>query len=301
MLHYRSERPRWQAAVEWTAAVALAALWLAAGLWKLSDVTATQVRMTQALAPAWLSLPAALGVGGAEVFAAILLLAPAWRRWGAWLSAILLLFFMGYIGYHYRALTGAECSCFPWLKRAVGPLFFVEDALLIVLAAAAGWWAQPPRGIRRAAAALALVALLAGGLLAWDRRRGDEPLPIASITVDGRPLDLRGGRFLLFFFNPYCPHCLQTAQALSRLKWNAAVIGLATQDFEQGPGFFQDAGWKGVRLSPDGPRLRQILPFPDVPYAVAIVDGQIREKLHFFEEPKLSGTLRKLGLVAGSP
>src|SRR5712692_1516149 len=124
-------RPRWQTAMEWGTAVALAGLWFAAGLWKLSDLTATQVRMTQALVPKPLSLTAALFFGTAETFAGLLLLLPRWRRWGSWLSVGLLAAFMAYIGIHYSALTGTDCSCFPWLKRAIGPMFFVEDAALM--------------------------------------------------------------------------------------------------------------------------------------------------------------------------
>ncbi len=45
---------------------------------------------------------------------------PRFRRWGAWLTGLLLVAFMLYIGYYYNVLRGAECSCFPWLKRAVG-------------------------------------------------------------------------------------------------------------------------------------------------------------------------------------
>ena len=162
---------RWKSTVEWTAALALAALWLVAGLWKLTDITGTQVRLTQALVPQPLSLPATLLLGTIETFAAILLLAPFWRRWGALLSGFLLSAFMVYIGYHYRALTGEECSCFPWLKRAVGPMFFVQDGALLALAVAAGWWAAPSRGLRRAALSLAGVVIAAGALLTVDRAR----------------------------------------------------------------------------------------------------------------------------------
>src|SRR5712692_6895052 len=78
-----SPRAGWQRGVEWTAALALAALWFSAGIWKLSDLTATQVRMTQALVPQSLSLVVAAFFGAAETLAGILLLAPRWRRWGA--------------------------------------------------------------------------------------------------------------------------------------------------------------------------------------------------------------------------
>ena len=293
-----SPRPRWKTILEWTAAVALAALWLSAGLWKLSDLTGMQVRLTQALVPRELSLAAALGLGTIETMAAILLLAPAWRRWGAWLSAGLLAVFMAYIGYHYRALTGLECSCFPWLKRAIGPMFFVQDAAMIVVAMAAGWWARPSRDFRRATMALAGVLLLGGGMLAWERTRGgDEPAP-ASIVAEGRELPLNDGRVFLYFFNPLCPHCFDAAKAMARMNWQATVVGLPTQDFELGRGFFQDAGLRGVRLSPDGLKLREsTFPFVDVPYAVAIEAGRVREKLVFFDEPDLGNTLRRLGFV----
>lgn len=291
-------RERWHDAVAWTAAILLAVMWLAAGLWKLTDLTVWQVRMTQMLLPRELSLPVALGVGVTETLAAILLLVPAWRRWGAWMSGLLLAVFMGYFGYHYKALTGTECSCFPWLKRAVGPMFFVEDAALMAVAAAAGWFARPSHGLRRAAVALGAVVLFAAGMLAVDRTSsGGEPAP-ASILVDGREFPLVQGRVFLYFFNPSCPHCFEAAQAMARLNWQARIVGLPTQDFELGPGFFQDAGLRPVALSPDGPKLRQtVFPFADVPYAVAIEDGRIREKLVFFEQPEFSNTLRRLGFV----
>ncbi|MBI3666104.1 MAG: hypothetical protein HY236_07745 [Acidobacteria bacterium] len=290
-------RPAWRGAVEWIAALLLAALWLAAGLWKLSDVTATEVRMTQALVPHSLSLAAALGFGTLETLAAVLLLVPMWRRWGAWLSGFLLLSFMLYIGYHYRALTGAECNCFPWLQRAVGPMFFVEDGALVVLAVAAGWWARPSRSLGRAAVALAVVVALVGVLWGLDRARGQNAAAPPSIVVDGREFPLRQGRVFLYFFNPSCIHCFEAAQAMARLKWQATIVGLPTQDFQLGPGFVQDSGLPNVRLSPDIEKLRAAFPFQDVPFGVALDNGRVRESVHFFEEPKLSETLRQIGFV----
>lgn len=298
MLQSLPQRPRWQRTAEWTAAVGLAALWLVAGLWKLSDITATQVRLTQALVPHSLSLASALFLGAAETFAGVLLLAPSWRRWGAWLSGFLLSVFLVYIGYNYRALTGADCSCFPWLKEAVGPMFFVRDGALMLLAAAAGWWAAPSRGPRRAALALAGVAALAAGLWAVDRTRdhGAAAVPV-SITADGSEFSLRQGRVFLYFFNPSCLHCFQAAQALARFEWQAAIVGLPTQDFNQGRDFFRDAGMTNVRLSPDTARLREFFPFQDVPYAVAIENGTVRAKIVFFEETQLGETLRRAGFT----
>ncbi len=290
----------WRSIISWTAAVLLAALWFAAGLWKLSDVTAWQVRLTQMLVPQSLSLPGTLLLGTFETFAGVLLLAPAWRRWGAWLSGFLLSVFVVYIGYNYKALTGADCSCFPWLKEAIGPMFFVRDGVLLALAAVAGWLAAPSRGLRRAAVCLAAIAALAVALWGYDRLRGSGaagPAGPASITVDGRPFSLRQGRVFLFFFNPSCVHCFQAAQAMARHQWQAALIGIPTQDYDQGQGFFSDAGVSGARLTPDLAPLRQAFPFQDVPFAVALENGRLREKLVFFEEPGFGRALRDLGLV----
>jgi uncharacterized membrane protein YphA (DoxX/SURF4 family) len=288
--------PRWQSIVEWTAAVLLAAMWFVAGLWKLSDVTGTQVRLTQALVPHALSLPGALGLGAVETFAGILLLTPAWRRWGAWLSGALLVFFLAYVGYHYRALTGAECSCFPWLKRAIGPMFFVQDGALLLLAFLAGRWSQPPRRPRPALAALAGVAVLALGSFSIDRTKAAGAVGPEFVTVDGKRFPLRQGRVFVYFFNPLCRHCFQAAQAMSKLSWQAELVAVPTQDPDLGSGFLADTGLK-ARLSLDTQPLRDAFPFQDVPYGVALEKGLVREKLAFFEEPEFSAKLRGLGFV----
>ncbi len=289
-------RPRWQTLVEWSASVLLAALWLAAGLWKLSDITATQVRLTQALVPHALSLPGALGLGILETFAGVLLLTPLWRRWGAWLSGALLVFFMAYIGYHYKALTGAECSCFPWLKRAVGPMFFAQDGVLILLAFLAGRWSDPPRRPRPAVAALAGVAVLAGVMATVGGTQAAGLVGPESAEVEGRPFPLRKGRVFLYFFNPSCIHCFQAGQAMAKLSWNSTILAVPTQDPELGPGFLADTGLKAL-LSRDIKPLREAFPFQDVPYGIALENGQLRDKVVFFEEPQLSESLRKLGFV----
>jgi len=50
----------------------------------------------------------------------------------------LLIFFIAYLGIRYSALRGQDCNCFPWVKRAVGPGFFIGDLLMLALAAVAG-------------------------------------------------------------------------------------------------------------------------------------------------------------------
>ena len=294
-------RPRWQSAVEWTAAVLMAVMWLVAGLYKLSDLTGFQVKAVQAQVPQWLSFPGSVALGTLETFAGVLLLVPAWRRWGSWLSGLLMVFFIGWIGYHYKTLTGQECSCFPWLKRAVGPMFFVTDGALLALAVLAGWWAMPSRGTRQAAAALAGMLVLAGGAVALDHSRAGGSVGAIAITADGHPVSLHDGRVFLYFFNPTCMHCFEAAQAMSKHEWNATFIGVPTQDLDLGPGFFESSGIKtaikGAEISPDLEKLKQVFPFQDAPYAVALEDGRVREKVAFFDEPKLGETLRQIGFT----
>src|SRR5215470_18993525 len=110
----RLELPPWKMAIGWISAIVIALLFLSSGIWKITDVPGWAVRVTQARVPASLSLPAAIGFGIAETFAAVLLLVPRFRRWGAWLGGTLLVAFMIFIGINYNALRGAECSCFPW-------------------------------------------------------------------------------------------------------------------------------------------------------------------------------------------
>ena len=117
----------WKVWVATSAAVVVSALFLVAGVWKITDAPAAAARLAQARIPEFLSVPAAIGLGIAETFAGVLVLIPRYRRWGAWLISALLVVFMAYVGVHYQALRGEECSCFPWIKRAVGPGFFAYD------------------------------------------------------------------------------------------------------------------------------------------------------------------------------
>ena len=54
------ELPGWKTALSWTGAIAISLLFLASGIWKITDAHSAAVRMTQALVPGWASLPAAI-------------------------------------------------------------------------------------------------------------------------------------------------------------------------------------------------------------------------------------------------
>src|ERR1700729_126587 len=155
--------PVWKSSVSHIAAFAVALLFLTAGIWKMTDPF-TWARMVEDLrVPYQLSMYATLALAVSETLAGALVLIPRFRRWGASLAALLLVVFMIYIGINYSALLGKECSCFPWVKRTIGPGFFAGDVLMLVAALIAGWWSRPPSGFRGAGIVVAAVAVLTAG------------------------------------------------------------------------------------------------------------------------------------------
>jgi uncharacterized membrane protein YphA (DoxX/SURF4 family) len=288
----------WKAWVGWTAAILMAALWLIAGVWKLMNLSGFQLMLTQLLVPVSLSMPGTLALVVSELTAGILLLVPAWRRIGGYFSAGLLLVFMGYVGYNYEALLGADCSCFPWIERSVGPGFFWGDGAMLVLALLAAWFSRPPARLTQAAYAVVGVLAMTGVMYAVDQSApaAADDLP-ATIQVEGGELALSEGPVFLYFFNPTCMHCLDAGIAMSKYPWKATFVGIPTQDPDFGPQFFGDAGLKDVKLSTELDRLKTVFPFEDVPYAVALQDGKVVAQLRFFEEPELGHELREIGFV----
>src|SRR6266536_220735 len=142
--------PGWKTAVSWTAALAIAILFLSSGLWKISDPQGWAVRLAQARVPERLSLAGAMFFGIAETVGGVLILVPRFRRWGAILTALLLAAFLVYFAVNFETLRGQDCSCFPWIKRVVGPGFFIGDGILLLLAACAGIWSKKPERLRSA-------------------------------------------------------------------------------------------------------------------------------------------------------
>lgn len=295
------EEPNNRAVVRWAgtvAAVVMALLWFSAGFWKLTDIAGWQLKLTQLLVPVHLSLAGTLGVGVSEVFAGILLLRPSWRRWGGLLSAGLLVAFMGYMGINYQTLQGEDCSCFPWLERAVGPAFFWSDAAMLAVSLVAVRCSPKPSGLRSAGAAALAVAAFAGVMLGVDRLGPQPEVHVTqTVTTDGGPIDLQEGSTFLFFFNPSCLHCLHAGQTMAKYDWNARVLGIPTQDPDWGPGFLQDAGLQGVRLSPDIDTLRDSFEFQDVPFGAVVREGTVLEEIVFWEEPDLGDMLRRHGFI----
>ena len=264
----------WKSRAGAVAAVILSLLFFASGIWKLTDLDATAERMVQSLVPVALSMPAAIGVAIAETFTATLLLMPRFRRWGSWIAGLMLIAFMIYIGALYNRLTGEECNCFPWIQRVVGPAFFAGDAAMLALAGLAGWWSGRSQGRRRAAVIFCFVCLVACGSYAASAiRRGHADAPETAV-VDGKPLNLRQGRVLLYFFDPECSSCYAVAQKLSKREWgNTRIVALATREQRFARSFVTDSGLR-AGISPDAESLQKVFPFTDPPYAVALDRGK---------------------------
>jgi uncharacterized membrane protein YphA (DoxX/SURF4 family) len=291
------ELPGWKTALGWGAAVLLSFLFLISGLWKITDAQGAAVRMAQARVPESLSLAAALVFGIVETVCAVLILVPRFRRWGSILTGFLLLAFLAYFAVNYNLLRGADCSCFPWVKRVVGPGFFIGDGLMLLLAVFAGIWSRPPEGFRPAIMVLGAVvvfALVSYGTAAV--RQTGVPAP-ESIAVGGQPYSLEHGKIFLFFFDPECMHCFDAAKRMSQYRWgDTKVVAIAIQQPQYAPQFLQDTGLRAA-ISTDLQKLKQVFPSVSVPAGVALENGREKASLTKFEGEEPGATLKQLGLV----
>jgi uncharacterized membrane protein YphA (DoxX/SURF4 family) len=287
----------WKSWASGTAAVLTAVLFLTAGIWKITDAPGAAARLAQMKVPQELSLAAALLLGIVETFSAVLILVPRFRRWGSWLTSALLIVFMIYVGINYTALHGAECQCFPWLKRAVGPGFFVGDGVMLLLALLAGLWSKRSENLRNASLVLGAVvvfALVSYGVAATHNSGVKAP---DSVTVDGKPYSLQQGRVFIYFFNPECMHCLDAAKKMAKLNWgDTQLVGVATEQPQYGQYFMQTTGLKGV-VSTDLAVLKKTFPFGDPPAGVALENGHEKAALTQFDGDEPAATLKKLGFA----
>lgn len=291
------ELPAWKNGVAWICAAAIGIFFIGAGLWKLTDHLGAATRMSQMLVPASLSVFAAVFFGVTEIFGGLLLLIPRYRRWGALLCSGLLVAFMVYMGWNYTALQGMDCTCFPWLKRAVGPAFFWSDGAMIVMAALAGWWARESQGTKGAALIFGSILALAGVAYGITESRQSGTKAPDFITVDGQPFSLQQGRVLLYFYDPECSHCNEAARRMAKHVWkDTKIIGLATRVPQFAQYFMDSTGLKG-RNSPDHVSLKSLFPFGDPPYGVLLEHGRMQAGLQRFDDVEPEATLRKHGYI----
>jgi uncharacterized membrane protein YphA (DoxX/SURF4 family) len=293
-------RRGWRTGLNWTAAILISLVFLVAGLWKLTDPIGAAARLAQAKVSESLSVFTAVRLGTLETFTGVLLLIPHLRRWGSWLGTFLLAAFMIFIGIHYNELVGVDCSCFPWVKRAVGPQFFIGDGIMMLLAIGAGLWARASKGFRPAAFILAAVAVFALGSFGLASTRHTGTKAPASITAeDGHSLSLQEGKVFVYFFNPSCLHCLEAGRRLAALNWgDTRFIGVPTENPQFGDWFMGKAGLTGKGpVSKDLALLQKAFPFDTPPAGVAIENGYEKAMLLQFEDQEPSATLKKIGFI----
>ena len=279
------------------AAGVLAVLFLISGVWKITDAQAWAQRIIELKVPGPLSLAAALAVGIAETLGAVFILVPRFRRWGAVLLGILLVAFIAYFALNYATLRGADCSCFPWVKRMVGPGFFVTDALMLGLAFVAGLWSRPAANLRTmavVAGAVVVFALVTYGVEAVRQSGTKAP---SSILVNGQPYSIERGRYFLFFFNPGCMHCFDAAKAMSQLHWGGTTVVAIPVEMPQFSGqFLEQTGLRAV-VSSDFDKLKTIFGYTAYPFGVAVENGREKAPVMQFENAEPAATLKRLGFI----
>ena len=280
-------------------AVILGLIFLVSGGWKILSPFRAGELLEQAKVPSGLGVLGAISLGTIELFTAFLLFVPSFRRWGGLLGSALMIFFIAWIGYYYPSLAGKECSCFPIIKRAVNPMFFVEDGVMLLLGLAAFLWSPVVHRFRVPAVVFVAIVVLAGvsfGVNAAERSRAQIPTPV---SVDGKPQDLTHGKVLLFFYDPSCMHCDAAARFMSKLSWNdTEIVGIPTVNPQWAASFLHDTHLK-AETSLELDKLKKAFPFGDPPYGVALVDGQVKETFGAmqFEPPQPEAELRRLGFV----
>jgi uncharacterized membrane protein YphA (DoxX/SURF4 family) len=289
--------PGWKTVASAIAAILLGLLFVVAGVWKITDPFGAAQRLVEARVPGDLSLLAACLLGVGETFAGVLIVVPRFRRWGAWLTGLLLVAFLIYIGVNYSVLRGEECNCFPWVRRAIGPAFFIGDVVMLLLAVVAGLWARPSQGLRCVVLVLLAVGVFAAISYGVNARLEASVQAPESIQVGGKPFPLRQGRVLIYFFDPECLHCRDGARELARLPWrDVKIVAVATEQPQFAQDFLDTTGLHAP-LSDDVALLRNTFSFVDTPYAVALERGRQREAFSDFEPGRLRKQLRGLGFI----
>jgi len=277
--------PGWKTIANHAAALFIGIVFITAGVYKAIDPYKFANLAKNLLVPYNLTLPLALLLAVAETTAGTLTLVPRLRRWGATLAGLLLLAFMIYIGWNYKALIGRDCSCFPELKlplgitidmrRSVGPGFFYGDFGFMLAAAIAGFWAKRSQGLRTAAVILGAVAVFTGVSYgsAYSKLTGLKAPD--SIIVDGQPMSLQQGRVFLFFYDPECGTCFAVGKSMAPLKFkdDITVVGVPTRVPQFAASYLHDSGFK-AKTSTDSTKLREIFKFDNPPYAALIERGR---------------------------
>jgi hypothetical protein len=295
----RFETASWKRRASMVCGVLLALVFLVSGGWKMLSPLKSGELLEQAQVPSGLGVLGAAALAVLELLAAFLLFMPRYRRWGGVLGSALLVFFIGWIAYFYPVLVGRECSCFPIVKRTVGPGFFVGDAVMLILGIGALAWSRPARGWKIPTIALTVLVIAAGASVfanASAQQNAQVPVPV---VVDGKPQNLAVGNVFLFFYDPSCMHCDAASKFMSTLNWgDTRVVAIPTVNPQWAASFLHDTKLK-ASTSLELDKLKKAFPFVDPPFGVALKDGRVKQTFGQaqFNEPSPAPDLKKLGFV----
>lgn len=280
-------------------AILMGIVFLVSGSWKVLMPFQTGELLEQAKVPAGLGVAGASALGALELLTAVLLFIPSCRRWGGLLGSALMIFFIAWIGFYYNDLHGQACSCFPLIKRTIGPMFFVTDGIMLLMTLGAAAWSPAVRRVRVPAVALASVAVLALlslGVNAKTNAPKEVPTPL---VVDGKPQDLTHGKVFVFFYDPSCEHCDAASKYMSTFHWkDTRVIAIPTVNPQWAESFLHDTHLK-AGTSLELAKMKKAFPFVDPPFGVALVDGNAKARFTQaqFNSPLPKPELEKLGFV----
>ena len=175
--------------------------------------------------------------------------------------------------------------------------FFIGDGIMLLMAAAAGVWARAAAGFGKATAVVAGVLLCAFALYGVETLRQTGTKAPDTIAVNGQPYDIRQGRVFLFFFNPQCMHCYESAKTMSHFRWGGTrVVAVPVEEPEYADAFVQETGLKAVVTS-DFPTLKTTFGYTVYPFGVALENGREKAPLTQFEKNEPEATLKRLRFI----
>ncbi len=168
---------------------------------------------------------------------------------------------------------------------------------MLLLAAAAGAWSKRPESLRSAFLVLGAVVVFAMVSFGVATARQSGTQAPATILVEGRPYSLQHGRVFLFFFNPMCSHCLDSAKRMAQYRWgDTRVVAVPVEEAQFAGQFLAMSGLQAV-VTGDFQKLAPVFSYTAYPFGVALERGRERAPLTKFDGDEPGTTLKRLGFI----
>ena len=122
---------------------------------------------------------------------------------------------------------------------------------------------------------------------------------LLSAIVDGKPVNLRTGRVVLFFFDPECSHCAAVARIMAQWNWGQTrIIGIPSGATQFARAFLKDTGLR-AGLCLESKNLQRSFPFDYAPHVVALYNGKTIAVFDYnhFEGDEFQGAMSRAGFI----